>query len=41
MHSTHEFKILKYFIQHEGEVVTRENLLDEVWGFETFPTTHG
>jgi two-component system alkaline phosphatase synthesis response regulator PhoP len=34
-----EFKILKYFGQHEGEVVTREMLLDEVWGFENYPTT--
>jgi len=34
-----EFKILKYFAQHEGEVVTREMLLDEVWGFENYPTT--
>lgn len=34
-----EFKILKYFAQREGTVVTREMLLDEVWGFENFPTT--
>lgn len=37
--SVMEFKILKYFVQHEGEVVTREMLLDNVWGFENFPTT--
>ncbi len=24
---------------HRGEVVTRERLLDEVWGYERFPTT--
>ena len=24
---------------HEGEVVTRDMLLDDVWGYETFPTT--
>jgi DNA-binding response OmpR family regulator len=34
-----EFKILKYFAQREGLVITREMLLDEVWGFENFPTT--
>jgi len=34
-----EFKILKYFAQREGTVVSREMLLDEVWGFENFPTT--
>jgi len=37
--STREFEVLKYLAQHEGEVVTREMLLDEVWGYETFPTT--
>jgi DNA-binding response OmpR family regulator len=37
--SAKEFEILKYFILHEGEVITRDMLLDEVWGYETFPTT--
>ena len=37
--STGEFSTLKYFILHEGEVVTRTMLLDEVWGYESFPTT--
>ncbi len=37
--STKEFEILKYFVQHESEVITRHMLLDEVWGFEEFPTT--
>ena len=26
-----EFKILRFFIEHKGEVVTRDNLLDEAW----------
>jgi DNA-binding response OmpR family regulator len=34
-----ELEILKYFVQHEGEVVTRDMLLNEVWGYEQFPTT--
>lgn len=34
-----EFKVLKYLIAREGEVVTREQLLDDVWGYESFPTT--
>jgi DNA-binding response OmpR family regulator len=34
-----ELNILKYFAQREGEVVSREMLLDDVWGFENFPTT--
>jgi DNA-binding response OmpR family regulator len=34
-----EFEVLKYFVLHAGEVVTRDMLLDEVWGYEHFPTT--
>jgi DNA-binding response OmpR family regulator len=37
--SAREFAILRYFIQHEGEVVTRDMLLDSVWGYDHFPTT--
>jgi two-component system alkaline phosphatase synthesis response regulator PhoP len=37
--SLKEFEILKYFISHEGEVVTRDTLLDKVWGYDVFPTT--
>ena len=37
--STMEFKILKYFAAHAGEVITRDKLLDDVWGYEAFPTT--
>ena len=34
-----ELEILKYFFQHEGEVVSRDMLLNDVWGYEQFPTT--
>jgi two-component system alkaline phosphatase synthesis response regulator PhoP len=34
-----EVEILKYLIAHKGEVVTREALLDKIWGYEKFPTT--
>ena len=34
-----EIDILKYFIAHREEVVTREALLDKVWGYEKYPTT--
>lgn len=34
-----EFDLLRYFVQHTGEVVTREQILNEVWGYEEFPTT--
>lgn len=34
-----ELKVLVFLIKHEGEVITRDQLLDQVWGYETFPTT--
>src|SRR5205823_4899455 len=34
-----EFDLLAFLVEHRGEVVTRERLLDEVWGYERFPTT--
>lgn len=37
--SPREFEILKYFIQHQGEAITRERLLDDVWGYDCFPIT--
>jgi DNA-binding response OmpR family regulator len=37
--SATEFKIIKYFLQHEGEVISRNQFLDDVWGYESFPTT--
>lgn len=37
--SSKEFAILEYFIRHEGEAVHRNDLLNEVWGYEALPTT--
>ncbi|MCR4408740.1 MAG: response regulator transcription factor [Candidatus Saccharicenans sp.] len=34
-----EFALLKYLVSHEGEVVSRETILNEVWGYDQFPTT--
>ncbi|MGQ0636892.1 MAG: response regulator transcription factor [Planctomycetaceae bacterium] len=34
-----EMKLLKYFIENEGVVLTRNQLLDNVWGLESSPTT--
>jgi two-component system alkaline phosphatase synthesis response regulator PhoP len=34
-----EVEILKYFILHIKEVISRDDLLDKVWGFDKFPTT--
>jgi len=37
--SSKEFAIMEYFIRHEGEAVHRHDLLNEVWGYESLPTT--
>lgn len=37
--SSREFALMKYFIQHEGEVIHRHELLNEVWGYDVTPTT--
>lgn len=37
--SSTEFNILKYLIQREGEVISRDQFLDEVWGYDAFPST--
>jgi len=34
-----EFRLLGYFLEHQGEVVSREELLDAVWGYDTIPFT--
>lgn len=34
-----EFEIMKYFIEHAGDVVHRHDLLNEVWGYDHLPTT--
>jgi two-component system alkaline phosphatase synthesis response regulator PhoP len=34
-----EFDLLRYLVEHRGEVLTRDRLLDEVWGYERYPTT--
>ena len=35
--SHREFKLLEYFVDHRGEVVSRDQLLDSVWGYDNFP----
>ena len=37
--SPREFEILRLLIQNRGDVVTRDKLLDTVWGYDAFPTT--
>ena len=37
--STREYEIMRLFIEHEGELVSRDMLLDQVWGYDVFPST--
>jgi len=37
--SPREFQLLTFFIEHRGRVLSREELLDGVWGYETIPFT--
>ena len=37
--TTQEFKLLKYFAASPSRVISREELLNEVWGYQNYPTT--
>jgi len=37
--SARELRLLRYFIEHKGEVIPRDRLLDEVWGYDEAPLT--
>jgi two-component system, OmpR family, alkaline phosphatase synthesis response regulator PhoP len=34
-----EFKLLSFFIQNRGALLTRDELLDKVWGYDAMPVT--
>jgi DNA-binding response OmpR family regulator len=34
-----EFKLLRYFFENPMRVISRQRLLTEVWGYESYPTT--
>ncbi len=34
-----EFKLLKYFSQNIDRVITRDQLLNDVWGYNSYPST--
>jgi DNA-binding response OmpR family regulator len=34
-----EFKVLRFFVTSPGRVISRDELLDQVWGFENYPST--
>jgi len=38
--SDREFRLLHHLVQHEGEIVSRESLLAEVWGYHFDPRSN-
>ena len=34
--TTREFEILKLFLENQGRVLTRDYLLDSIWGYDYF-----
>ena len=37
--SAKEFHLLRYFIEHRGATISRDELLSEVWGYHAMPST--
>ncbi len=37
--SAREFKLLRYFIEHRGATISRDELLNAVWGYDAMPFT--
>jgi two-component system alkaline phosphatase synthesis response regulator PhoP len=37
--SAREFQLLRYFIEHRGAALSRDELLNEVWGYNSMPST--
>jgi len=37
--SAREYQLLRYFIENRGRVISREELLKEVWGYQALPST--
>lgn len=37
--SSLEFEVLRFFIARRGQIIQRENLLNQVWGYQAFRTT--
>jgi DNA-binding response OmpR family regulator len=37
--TAHEIKLLQYFVEHAERVITREELLNDVWNYTSYPTT--
>jgi two-component system alkaline phosphatase synthesis response regulator PhoP len=37
--SPREFELLRYLIERKGDTVSRDRLLEDVWGYESYPST--
>ena len=37
--SAKEFQLLRYFLEHRGATISRDELLHEVWGYQNTPST--
>lgn len=37
--SPREFEILRCFVERQGEIITREELLNQIWGYDSYPDT--
>jgi DNA-binding response OmpR family regulator len=37
--TTMEFKLLRFLVQNAGRVISRDEMLNEVWGYENYPCT--
>ena len=34
-----ELQLLRYFVEHQGIPLSRETILNDVWGYEAMPST--
>jgi DNA-binding winged helix-turn-helix (wHTH) protein len=37
--TTMEFKVLRFLVQNAGRVISRDEMLNDVWGYENYPCT--
>jgi len=37
--TAHEFKLLRFFTENPERVLSRDELLSDVWGYNSYPTT--
>ena len=37
--SPREFELLRYLIERKGDTVSRDQLLEDVWGYDSYPST--